>query len=88
MIDLAAFDRSVNLEISLLKKNVIKMRLQIRDYQLSQTREEQIQCLGSCKAKLNDVNEGILKISQYGIFSPVDVAYLTANADLISDSLV
>lgn len=71
-----------------LKKRLIEARLDIRDYELSETREEQLNDASSGKRKLEELRKDILAASEYNIFSPVDVAQLTAQLELIVERLV
>lgn len=71
-----------------LKKRLIEARLDVRDYELSETREEQLKEARKGKRRLEEVRKDILAASEYGIFGPVDVAQITAQLEIISERLV
>jgi hypothetical protein len=71
-----------------LKKRLIEARLDVRDYELSETREEQLRGASRGKRRLEEVRKDILAASEYDIFSPVDVAQITAQLEIISEQLV
>ena len=65
-------------DIKLLKRDMADARLDVRDYELADTRDEQRKLAGEAKARLKTVEQGILAASQYNIFSAVEVAQLSA----------
>jgi hypothetical protein len=71
-----------------LKKRLIEARLDVRDYELSETREEQLTAANKGKRSLEKVRKDILVASEYDIFNPVDVAQITAQLEIISEQLV
>ncbi len=87
-IDVYSLESQAAREIALLKKQLTEVRLHARDYELSETREDQLRNLKSGRRRLEDVRKYILAISEYNIFSSVDVAQLTAQTELISEHLV
>lgn len=54
-------------------------RIYAADYELSETREEQLENAKTAKKWLADANKNILAVSH--IFSAIDVAHLTAQID-------
>ena len=87
-IDLFELDTQATRLTHSLKKRLIEARLDARDYELSETREEQLKDARDGRRKLEEVRKDILAASEYNIFSPVDVAQLTAQVELISEQLV
>lgn len=71
-----------------LKKRLIEARLDIRGYELSETREEQLKGASGGRRKLEEIRKDILAASEYNIFNPVDVAQISAQLELISERLV
>jgi hypothetical protein len=66
-----------------LKRLLVDTRLDIRDYELSETREEQIKCALRAKRQLQKLQKLILIVGS--AFGPADVAQLSAQLDQISD---
>jgi hypothetical protein len=87
-VDVYDLDSQATAIIVSLKRRLTEARLQARDYEMSDTREEQLTCAFSAKRKLEEVRKDIVTVSQYDVFSPVDVAQFSAQTELISDQLV
>lgn len=73
--------------ISLLRREIPDARLDIRDYELSETRDEQLQNMRQAHERLETIRRNILAASEYNIFSAIDVAQLTAQLEQIKDNL-
>lgn len=73
-------DREVKL-LAGLKQNLSDARLYAHDYELSETREEQLSNAKKAKNYLEQVRQQILRASEFNIFGPIDVAHLTAQID-------
>jgi len=68
-----------------LRRQVVDARLDIRDYELSETRGEQLKCALAAKKRLTKLRTAILVA---GIaFGPVDVAQLTAELEQVESWL-
>ncbi len=87
-LDLYELDSSALRTTHNLKKRLIEVRLDVRDYELSETREEQERNATNGQRKLEEVRQAILASSEHNIFNPVDVAQLTAQVELISELLI
>jgi hypothetical protein len=81
---LPAPERKIVIE---LQHNLVDARLDTRDYELSETRDEQLNNAKVAKKRLAKVRRGILAASEYNIFSSIDVAQLTATIDHIAERL-
>jgi len=57
-------------------------RLDIRDYELSETRDEQLKCAAAAKKRLEKLQKAILAAGT--AFGPADVAQITAQLEQIS----
>jgi hypothetical protein len=68
-------ERSVLVE---LKNHLVDARLDARDYEYAQTRAEQLEAAGIGRKRLEETLQIILKASEFGIFSAVDVAHISA----------
>lgn len=81
---LAAGERKL---VTMLKRELADARLDIRDYELSETRDEQLAHAKEAKARLGHVRKYILAASEHNIFSAVDVAEASAHIEQIMDYL-
>jgi propanediol dehydratase small subunit len=86
-VDIYDLDAQAVKTVTSLQKQIIETRLDVRDYELSETREEQLKYAKSSKHQLEMVRKNILAASEYNIFGPVDVAQLTAQLELITEKL-
>jgi hypothetical protein len=69
-----------------LRRLVVDTRLDIRDYELSETRDEQLKCAATAKKRLVRLRAMILAA---GIaFGPADVAQLTAHLEQIESRVL
>jgi hypothetical protein len=72
--------------IARLKNNLIDARLEIQDYELAETREDQLRNATNSKKYLQKVRTMITSNIR-NVFGAVDVAHLTAQLEQISDKL-
>lgn len=87
-IDIYAVSASEQKTVALLKRELTDARLDVRDYELSETRVEQLGKAQEARQRLNHVRRLILSASEFDIFGPVDVAQLTAQVELIDSRLI
>lgn len=73
--------------VTALKYELVDARLDIRDYELSETREEQLANAKSAKERLDNVRKHILVASEHNIFSAIDVAHISANIEQVIDNI-
>jgi len=73
--------------ISTLKREMVDARLDTRDYELSETRDEQLKNGKVAKKRLAHIRKNILAASEYNVFSPVDVAQLSAQIEQIIENI-
>jgi hypothetical protein len=73
-------DREVKLLAS-LRQNLSDARIYAHDYELSETREEQVENSKKAQKFLESVRQQILRASEFNIFGPIDVAHLSAQLD-------
>lgn len=78
---------SVQQELKLLKRDLTDARLDIRDYELAETKTEQLRLGQDAAKRLMDVQRGILAASQYNIFSAIEVAQLSAQIAQLQEQL-
>ena len=77
-VDEADIPTSGQQAIRELRRALTDARLDIRDYELSETREAQLELRKDARNRLLGVRQGILQASEYNIFNAVDVAHLSA----------
>jgi len=73
--------------LATIKSRIIDTRLEVRDYEYAETHAEQQKHGAAATKRLRVLQTDILKLSEYGIFSVVDVAQLSAQAEQIIDQL-
>jgi hypothetical protein len=64
-----------------LKHQLVDIRLDARDYEYAQTRAEQLQHAKEGKQRLRQLQQSLLKASEYNMFGPVDVAHISAGIE-------
>lgn len=64
-----------------LRRLLTEVRLDIRDYELSETRDEQLKCRRAAKKRLRELQKAILAMS--AAFSPADVAQVSARLEQV-----
>ena len=89
---LSAFDRYIleapqqKILVS-IRRELVDARLDIRDYELSETRELQLKSATIAKKRLETLRKHILAASEFGTFSAADVADLTSQLEAIETRL-
>lgn len=68
-----------------VRRLAVDARLDIRDYELSETRAEQLKCAAAGKRRLGKLQAAILAVGQ--VFGPADVAHVTAALEQITENL-
>jgi len=61
-----------------IRQQIIDARLEVRDYELAQTRAEQLALVRPAHERLEALHHSILAASTHGIFGAADVAHLSA----------
>ncbi|HEU4914730.1 MAG TPA: hypothetical protein VFT16_05025 [Candidatus Saccharimonadales bacterium] len=64
-----------------LKHQLVDIRLDARDYEYAETRAEQLQHAKEGKQRLGQLEQSILKASEYNMFGAVDVAHISAGIE-------
>jgi hypothetical protein len=77
-IDTIKLARKFRNAIAILRQSLHDARIYAVDYELSETRPEQLQNAEQAKKYLDQASENILILSEENIFSAVDVALLDA----------
>jgi len=86
-LDLAELPKGERAVITKLKNDLTDARLDIRDYEFSDTRAEQLRHAKQARESLEKIRGGILTASEYNVFNAVDVAQFTAQLEQIIDQV-
>lgn len=73
--------------IAMLRRDATDARLDLRDYELSETRDEQLGKAQEAKKRLERIRKGILAASEYNVFSAPEVAQLSAKLEQIIENV-
>ena len=87
-VDVYTLDKLVQKLVNSLKQEIVDARLDVRDYELSETREEQLAKAKEARRRLERIRKNILAASEYDVFGAVDVAQLSAQLEQIRELLV
>jgi cobalamin biosynthesis Mg chelatase CobN len=72
--------------VTLIKRQASDARLDLRDYGMAETKAEQDRLAKEAYSRLEELQKNIVKASEYGFFSAIDVAQFSANIQqIISD---
>lgn len=80
-VDMDLLDQTEKKAILSLKRLAVDTRVDIRDYELSETRAEQLKYATAAKSDLAKLRTAVLSVGS--AFSPADVAQLTAELEII-----
>ncbi|MDB5166078.1 MAG: hypothetical protein JWM37_150 [Candidatus Saccharibacteria bacterium] len=78
--DMAARERRLVIGI---RRDIVDARLDTRDYELSETRQEQLDNAKAAIERLEVLRSSILALSEQNVFGAADVAQLTAKIEQI-----
>ncbi|HJQ09160.1 MAG TPA: hypothetical protein VJ836_06795 [Candidatus Saccharimonadales bacterium] len=70
-------------QVARLKHQATDIRLDIRDYGMAETLAEQQKLAREAHKRLEQLQQSIVKASEYGLFGAVDVAHLSATIQQI-----
>lgn len=86
-VDVSELEIKDQQTVSQLKNVLIDARLEIQDYELAETRDDQLKNASLAKQYLGSA-EKLITSNPAGIFGAVDVAHLTARISQIRDKLI
>lgn len=86
-IDVYSLPAAERKTVTTLKRELTDARLDVRDYELSETRDEQLKNAKIAKKRLEHIRKNILAASEFNVFSAIDVAQLTAQLEQISENV-
>lgn len=85
--DLPTLSHAEQKAVATLKNQLIDARLDVRDYELAETRAEQLEFARAGRAHIEELQKSILKASEYHLLGATDVAHISALADHLHDEL-
>jgi hypothetical protein len=85
--DLQSFSHADQKTIARLKQDIVDARLDIRDAEYADTGEDYRRNVKEAKQRLAKIIAAILLLSQEGLFSPIEVAELSAKLEIIGSAL-
>ncbi len=88
VLDVYAMPLAERKIVTELRRDLVDSRLDVRDYELSETRDEQLGKAKLAQERLEQVRKLILAASEINIFSAIDVAQLTAIIEHIGTKLM
>jgi Na+-translocating ferredoxin:NAD+ oxidoreductase RnfC subunit len=87
-MDIYALDKPIQKILDSLRRELVDARLDVRDYELSETRQEQLAKALEAKRRLDHIRKLILAASEHDLFGAVDVAQLSAQIEQIIGLLI
>lgn len=84
-VDIDTLEASEKKAVAAIRRLLVDTRLDIRDYELSETRDEQLQNATEAKKRLGKLQANILVASF--AFNPADVAQIGAQLEQITEWL-
>jgi hypothetical protein len=84
-VDIELLETAERQTVAKLRRLAVDTRLDIRDYELSETRDEQVKYATLAKRQLAKLRAAILTASN--VFGPADVAQISAELEQIEDWL-
>lgn len=86
-VDITELETAEQHKLAQLKNLLIDTRLEIQDYELAETRDNQLRNARDAKQRLDTIQKAISG-STLSVFGSVDVAHLVAKIGQIEDKLV
>jgi hypothetical protein len=86
-LDLAELPKEERTAVTKLRNDLVDARLDIRDYEFSETRAEQVKLAKQAVKSMESIRTGILAVSEYNVLNAVDVAQFTAQLEQIIEEV-
>ena len=86
--DTLEMDQRLAADIRTVRREMTDARLDIRDYELAETRAEQMQLARACRKRLAAVRTHISALGTQRVLGGVDVAHLSARLEQLDAALV
>jgi flagellar biosynthesis/type III secretory pathway protein FliH len=85
--DQVKLERKYREALADLKQNLVDIRIYVNAYEFSEMRPEQQENAKTAKKWLKQAGQNILKASEANVFSPIDVAHLSAQLEQVKAEL-
>ncbi len=86
-LDIDIIGRETAKILAKIKQLSPEVRLDVRDWEMADSRIEMEQNAKAAVKRLEELRLNILKASEHGIFSAIDVIHLSAQIDAITEEL-
>jgi hypothetical protein len=86
--DITTLPKTVIQQITELRQALTNAKLDVRDYEFSETRVDQLTYIKAARQRFEQTRKLILAMSEYNVFSTIDVAALSANIEQILSQLM
>ncbi|HSH18257.1 MAG TPA: hypothetical protein VK978_02645 [Candidatus Saccharimonadales bacterium] len=86
-LDIDLLDRQQLKLVGTIKRLLAEVRLDIRDWEMSDSRAEMQQNARQALERLDQARAAILLASEYNMFSAIDIAETTAQFDMVAREL-
>jgi hypothetical protein len=73
--------------VNTVKHQLVDARLDIRDFEYAQSRVEQLEYAAESRPRLEELHRNILKASEYGLLSAIDIAHVSARLQQLQSHL-
>jgi hypothetical protein len=70
-----------------LRQDLVDAKKYAQDYELSETREEQVVNAKKANRWLDKAHQAILKASEFNVFGPIDIAHISAQIEQVKADL-
>lgn len=84
VLDVAKIEREL---IESMRRLVIDLKLDLRDYELAETRADQLTYLIDGKLRVKELRAMIILSGTHNLFGPVDVGHVTALLEQVNEQL-
>ncbi|HSX44390.1 MAG TPA: hypothetical protein VLF87_00565 [Patescibacteria group bacterium] len=86
-IDVSEVPKEQHEHITKLRQLVTDSKLDARDYEYAETREEQVRHAKAVKPRLEEIRQHMLRLSEYNMFTAIEIAELGALIEQMIDKL-
>lgn len=86
-LDIDTSDRSVVKMVGTVKRLLADIRLDIRDWEMSDSRAEMQRNAQEALKRLDQARASILLASEHNVFSPIEIAEISAQFDIVEQEL-
>lgn len=87
-VDIYELSPALRQAAATMKSMVVDLRLDVRDYEYAETRQDQAARCKAAREELDLLRQHILDLSVHGIFSAVEVIEISAHIDRLLEEIV